>query len=151
VEGGEAASIEYAISVLGVTDVVVCGHTRCGGVGGILDPGSVAHLPAVSKWLDRAELTRRIVSEAYRHLDGAELHNAAVQEHVLVQLENLRSHPCVGVRLRRGDLRLHGWVFKLESGKTFAYDSKEGQFLPLVELAAITLPETVRIALDRGV
>jgi len=56
---------------------------------------------------------------------------ATVEENVLVQLENLRTLPAVGSRLVKGDLHLHGWVYKIESGDVFAYDSDSGQFIPI--------------------
>lgn len=58
----------------------------------------------------------------------------AIQENVLAQLENLRTHPAVAARLARGALRLHAWVYKLETGEVFAFDPEEGQFRPLVEI-----------------
>ena len=100
---------------------------------GLLKPEQVAPFPAVSSWLSHAEMTRRIVRDNYKHLDGDRLVTATVQENVLVQLENLRTLPAVGSRLVKGDLHLHGWVYKIETGEVFAYDSAGGQFLPLAE------------------
>ena len=58
---------------------------------------------------------------------------ATVEENVLVQLENLRTLPSVASRLVRGDLHLHGWVYKIETGEVFAYDTATGQFVPLAQ------------------
>jgi carbonic anhydrase len=131
--GGEAATIEFAVAALGVKDIIICGHSHCGAMMGLLKPEQVASLPAVSSWLSHAETTRRIVQDNYKHLDGDRLATAAVQENVLVQLENLRTLPAVGSRLVKGDLHLHGWVYKIETGEVFAYDSESGQFLSLAE------------------
>jgi carbonic anhydrase len=130
--GGEAAAIEYAVSVLKVEDIIVCGHSRCGAIGALLHPETVEALPSIRDWLLHAEATRRIISENYSHLvsDKSRL-TAAVEENVLVQLENLRTHPCVAAALAREQLNLHAWVYELESGKVFAFDSSAGQFLPL--------------------
>lgn len=128
---GEAATIEYAVAALKVKDVVVCGHTRCGAMGALLDPSHLDELPTVRSWLAHAETTRRIVRARYGHLDGAALLTATVQENVLAQLENLRTHPAVAVALASGQLSLHGWVYKLETGEVFAFDPDEGQFLPV--------------------
>ncbi len=100
---------------------------------GLLQPEQVASLPAVSAWLSHAETTRRIVKDNYKHLDGDRLVTATVEENVLVQLENLRTLPAVASRLVRGDLHLHGWVYKIETGEVFAYDRVSGQFLPVAE------------------
>jgi carbonic anhydrase len=73
------------------------------------------------------------VQENYGHLDGDRLVTATVEENVLVQLENLRTLPSVASRLVRGDLHLHGWVYKIETGEVFAFDTTSGQFVPLAQ------------------
>ncbi len=131
--GGEAATIEFAVSALGVKDIIICGHSHCGAMAGLLHPEKVASLPAVSAWLSHAETTRRIVRDNYGHLDGDRLLTATIEENVLVQLENLRTLPAVASRLVRGDLHLHGWVYKIETGEVFAYDVEKAQFVKLAE------------------
>lgn len=131
--GGEAATIEFAVAALGVKDIIICGHSHCGAMQGLLNPEHVASLPAVSSWLSHAEMTRRIMQENYSHLEGEKLLTATVEENVLVQLENLRTLPAVGSRLVRGDLHLHGWVYKIETGEVFAYDVENAQFVKLAE------------------
>ena len=54
-----------------------------------------------------------------------------VQENVLVQLEHLRTHPAVATAMAAGDLKLHAWVYKMETGDVYAYDPDSGQFSPL--------------------
>ncbi len=144
--GGEAATIEFAVAGLGVRDVIVCGHSHCGAMKGLLEPEAVAHLPAVAAWLAHAETTRRIVRENYAHLDGDRLLTATVEENVLVQLENLRTLPAVAARLKRGDLHLHGWVYKIETGEVFAYDPGPGQFVPVAEYRAAAR-ETAKVSI----
>ena len=128
---GEAATIEYAIDVLKVGDVIVCGHSHCGAMQAILDPDAITHLPAVHRWLSFADSTRRIVRDNYGHLSGPTLLTATVEENVLIQLEHLRTHPAVAAGLVRGALRLHAWVYKLESGEVFSFSPERGQFAPL--------------------
>ncbi len=131
--GGEAATIEFAVAALGVKDIILCGHSHCGAMKGLLQEEQLAALPALSSWLSHAETTRRIIRDNYGHLGGDPRVTAAIEENVLVQLENLRTHPAVATRLRRGDLHLHGWVYKIETGEVFAYAVATGQFLPLAE------------------
>jgi carbonic anhydrase len=101
----------------------------------LVQPELVEHLPAVRGWLAHAEATARIIKENYQHLDNKpERLTAVVEENVLVQLENLRTHPSVAAALGRGELKLHGWVYKFESGQVFAYDPDDEQFRS-VELA----------------
>src|SRR5689334_15809030 len=63
--GGEGATIEFAIAGLGVKDIIVCGHSLCGAVKGLLNLESIKKLPSVVSWLSHAEATRRIVEENY--------------------------------------------------------------------------------------
>jgi carbonic anhydrase len=137
---GEAASLEFAVAGLGVKDIVVCGHSLCGAMKGLFDPEQLKGLPAVARWLRHAEATRLIVTENYKHLEGEAREAATVQENVLVQLEHIKTHPSVAVRLGRGDLRLHAWVFKIETGQVFAFQPDEGQFLPLTIATNLDLP-----------
>lgn len=129
--GGEGACIEYAVSVLNVSDIIVCGHSQCGAMRALLDPKSTDNLPLVRAWLGQAEATRRIVTENYHELSSEVLLNAAVQENVLVQLENLQTHPAVAAKLQRGELTLHAWVYHLETGDVLSFSSESEIFEPL--------------------
>lgn len=135
---GEGATIEYAVAALGVKHIVVCGHSHCGAMKGILHPESLSDLPQVRAWLGHAEATRRIINENYKDREGDALLTATIEENVLVQLENLRTHPTVAARIARGELKLHAWVYKIESGEVFSYDPEQGQFLKLVADPQVT-------------
>lgn len=130
--GGEAATIEFAVKALGVKDIVICGHSHCGAMKGVLDPDNLDELPAVRSWLSYADSTHRIMKENYGHISepNARL-TATVEENVLVQLENLRTHPSVAAALARRALNLHAWVYKFETGQVFAYGPESGQYLPI--------------------
>ncbi|QDT47519.1 carbonic anhydrase [Symmachiella dynata] len=135
VMGGEAATIEYAVSALKVKDIIICGHSHCGAMSGLLDQASIEKMPAVKAYLDHAEATRRIVEENYTHISDPEKRlTLTVEENVLVQLENLRTHPTVAAALSRNDLKLHGWVYKFETGDVFAFDPDKTQFLPVEDV-----------------
>jgi len=129
--GGEAATIEYAIEALGVEHVVVCGHSHCGAMKALISPEPPADMPEVRAWLGQAEATRRLVARCYADRDPVERLNVAIQENVLQQLVNLRTHPAVAARTAEGRLQLHAWVYKLESGEVFVHDETVGQFRAL--------------------
>jgi carbonic anhydrase len=143
---GAAATVEFAVAALGVKNIVVCGHTQCGAMKGLIDPQALAGMPAVAAWLSLAEGTRRILRESYRNASPEELLTAAVKENVLVQLENLCTLPCVASRLVRGALSLHGWVYEIESGAVFAYDPEARQFVPLADAYRPPLPPSAPAA-----
>jgi len=129
------ATIEYAVGVLDVKNIIVCGHTDCGVVKAILEPEQVGDLPAVKAWLLQAEATRRVVRENYSHLTGDALYVATTQENVRIQLKHLQTHPLVAARLRNKSLELHGWVYSIETGEVWAYDFAQDTFRSLIQPA----------------
>jgi carbonic anhydrase len=133
VPSGEACTIEYALEALGIKDIIVCGHTHCGAMAAVCHPEKVAELPAVASWLQHAEATRRVLKQNYKGLSDDDLLETAVEENVLVQIENLRTHPAVMSRLMRGQLTLHAWVYDIEHGDVHAFDPEKGQFVPVRE------------------
>jgi carbonic anhydrase len=138
--GSTIATIEYAVGVLDVKNIIVCGHTDCGVVKAILEPEQVGDLPAVKAWLLQAEATRRVVRENYSHLTGDALYVATTQENVRIQLEHLQTHPIVAARLRRKALELHGWVYSIETGDVWTYDFQQDMFRSLLQPGARTRP-----------
>lgn len=145
-QGGEEATIEFAVAGLGIQDIILCGHSHCGAMKGLLEPRMLDDLPATASWLKHAEATRRIIRDKYQPLKGPKLLTATVEENVLVQLENLRTHPTVAAGLARGELKLHGWVYKIETGEVFAFDPNLCQFLPLAEASTVPIPTPARLA-----
>jgi carbonic anhydrase len=129
--GGEGAAVEYAIHALGIQDVIVCGHSHCGAMKGLLKIEKLAEeMPVVYEWLKHAEATRRTMKEHYQDYEGEALLNAAIQENVLTQLENLRTYPVIYSRLKNGQLQLHGWVYEIETGEVLEYSPSVGQYVP---------------------
>lgn len=126
--GGMAAGIEFAVSSLRVKDIIICGHSNCGAMRSLLEPASLGELPATRAWLAHARKTEQIIWESYGHLKGNHLLHATVEENVLVQLEQLRTHPAVAKAVASGMLHLHAWVYKIETGEVFAYDADRGQY-----------------------
>jgi carbonic anhydrase len=82
----------------------------------------------VKGWLTHADATRRVIKENYSHLTDSALLTATIEENVLVQLENLRTHPAVRARMMRGELSLYGWVYKIETGEVFQFDPSTSQY-----------------------
>lgn len=126
-----AAVIEYAIEMLGVRDIIVCGHTACGAMQGVLDPAAVASMPAVAAWLGHAQGTRNIMEKYYRDAPGEDLLDIAVEENVLEQIKNLHTHPSVAARVKSGNMCLHAWVYDIAEGQVLSYDPGSGQYQPL--------------------
>lgn len=124
------AGIEFAVDVLGVTDIVVCGHSQCGAIGALMNPqppsGEVKHL---QKWITLAQPVRETIERNYSHLttEGERI-RAAEEENVLFSIEQLHGYPAVARKLQEGSLRLHAWFFKIDSAELFGYDPEHRQF-----------------------
>lgn len=124
--GGVSASIEYAVAVLQVPNIIVCGHSDCGAMKGILAPKAVKKLAAVAHWLSFGPKLEEVEGID----DPAERLRVLTELNVLMQIENLKTHPSVAKAYKRGDIGLHGWMFDIETGVVRAWNQKAGQFLP---------------------
>jgi carbonic anhydrase len=124
----EEATIEYAINQLNVKEIIVCGHSGCGAMTGLLQLDKLDHMPAVKKGLKHTERTLDIIARDYCDLDWECKISAAIQVNVLVQLENLRTLPCISKRLMKREIELHGWVYDIESGEVYIFDPVDEEF-----------------------
>jgi carbonic anhydrase len=130
--GGVTASLEYAIAVLGIRDIVLCGHSGCGAMTALVNGvEKISHLPAVAKWLHYADSALDAVADSEKFANDAERLNAVVHENVLVQLDNLLTHPTVHAAVNAGHLRLHGWVFDIATAGIETYDASVRKFVPI--------------------
>ena len=129
--GGVSATIEYAVTALKVRHVILCGHSDCGAMRGVLYPEKVAAMPAVANWLRFAEPARRAALGSGGGASEEQLLRRLIQENVIAQLENLHSHPPVAARLEDGSLQVHGWIYHIQTGAVEEYDKASGEFLLL--------------------
>ncbi|AVO57768.1 carbonic anhydrase [Pseudomonas chlororaphis] len=130
--GGVSATVEYAVAVLGVSDIVICGHSDCGAMTAISTCKCLDHLPAVANWLRHAE-SAKVVNAARSHVSHEACLDALVRENVIAQLANLKTHPAVALALEQGRLNLHGWVYDIASGDIAALDGPSQGFVSLAE------------------
>jgi carbonic anhydrase len=138
---GEGAAIEYAVGALGIKEIIICGHSHCGAMRGLLQIGSLAQqMPLVYDWLrHHAESTRRVVLDNYSGLPQEKLLKIAIEQNVLTQIENLETYPVIRSRMHCGELTLHAWIYEIESGAVFAYDASNGIF-KLLENRSFPVP-----------
>ncbi len=130
--GGMTASIEYAVEVLKIEHIIVCGHTDCGAMKGALEPESLGALPHVKEWLGHCRAAAAVVKEKHGDLTSAYLEEIT-QENIKLQLQHLRTHPSVAAKLATGRINLHGWLYDIESGQVNTLDWQTGEFVPLIE------------------
>ena len=128
--GGEGAAVEYAIHALDIEQIVVCGHSHCGAMKGLLQLGKLEEeMPLVYDWLKHAEATRRLVKENYSDYPKEQLLEIAIAENVLTQIDNLKTYPVVHSRLYQDRLKIYGWVYHIETGEVLAYDPETHSYI----------------------
>ena len=143
---GVTATIEFAVAVLNVPHIIVCGHTGCGTMQAALHPDGCESLPHVKVWLEYAQAAIDAVNEQAPDASEAERMHLLLRENVKLQLAHLKTHPSVKERLDRGDLSLHGWVYDIKSGCVDAFDEATDKFVPVAdryaeEASAFVAPE----------
>jgi carbonic anhydrase len=127
--GGVSAVIEYAVSALEVSQVVVCGHSDCGAMKSLLRPESLDKLPTVKRWLTSSEAALSVTDAICKREDGSRFLSNLIEQNVLLQMNHLRTHPSVAGQIARGHLDLTGWVFDVNSGEV-RMSNNEGRFEP---------------------
>jgi carbonic anhydrase len=116
--GGVSAVIEYAVMALKVQHVVVCGHSDCGAMKGLLNPESLEKMPTVRSWLKNAHAALSVAdSLAEPNEKPSTLMRRLTEENVLLQLQHLRTHPSVAGAMAREELTISGWVYDIGKGE----------------------------------
>ncbi|MGO4763665.1 carbonic anhydrase [Cupriavidus sp. 2KB_3] len=143
--GGVTATVEYAVTALGVRDIVVCGHSDCGAMTAVATCNHLDHMPAVKSWLRHADAAR-VVNESMEHPSTKAKVDSMVRQNVIAQLANLRTHPSVALAVAQGKVSLHGWVFDIETGVIESLDGGAGTFVPLSDHPEVTATPALRVA-----
>jgi carbonic anhydrase len=136
--GGVSATIEYAVAVLHVRHIIVCGHSDCGALKAVLDKPDLSRLPLTAKWLGYIEPAWKHLEPGLSTSDPRTLHTALIHANVIAQLENLRTHPEVAraLALAHNTLEVHGWYYDILTGSIETWDQQTRRFLPLEEWAS---------------
>ena len=145
VTGGMTASIEFAVAALGVSHIIVCGHTDCGAMKGAINPDALTGLPHVKEWLGHCRAATAVVKEKHGCdlcLDHLE---EVTQENIVLQLQHLRTHPSVAAKLATKQVELHGWLYDIETGAVHCYNEAKGKFEPMEERYAKLFPTKTAI------
>ncbi|MBK7857579.1 MAG: carbonic anhydrase [Archangiaceae bacterium] len=127
------AAIEYAVTVLKVKDIIVCGHYGCGGVKAAIDG-----LDALTKQVELKTWLKDLVDSVDKAkasgLTGDALFRRAVEEHVLDALDDLISFSCVREVLDAGTVHVHGWVYDLHSTQLMVFDADTDAWVDALKL-----------------
>jgi carbonic anhydrase len=138
---GEAATLQYAVEVLQVQHIIICGHTDCGAVKALMaPPENLQNLDVVRLWVDQAAHLREIIDEKFSHLENGERHIAAIEQNVLIQLDDMLTYPFIKRRLAAGRLMVHGWVYHIGEGQITAYDPDLDKFVSVHDVYSHAAP-----------
>jgi carbonic anhydrase len=133
--GGVSAVIEFAVSSLGVRHIVICGHSHCGAMQGLLDPASVATMPTVESWLHNAHaaliVAEALHAESLKAQSNHELIDILTEENVLLQMQHLKTHPSVAGAIARRHLTISGWIYSIGTGEVRIASDGELTFTPI--------------------
>ena len=148
--GGVSSTVEYAVMALGVRDIIVCGHSDCGAMKALSQPGSLDGMPNVAAWLRHSSAATHVVETCYDGIEEKDRVRAISLENVVAQLAHLRTHPSVAAALARGEMSLHGWFVDIHAGQILGLDGETGRFMPLREdkPLPVAVPSARRLAAD---
>lgn len=132
---GSAAAIEYAVSVLEVKHIIVCGHTHCGACRSLYEEipsnDSMIH---IKTWLKLGEKAKARTLKNKKFTTEEEMYRATEKNSIRYQLENLTTYPEVARKNKSDELEIHGWHYNIETGSIDFYDKDEDTFKPLEEM-----------------
>ena len=130
-----ASGIEYAVGVLKVEEIIICGHTHCGACRALYEPIEDNSLIHTKKWLELGESAKTsAVLSLGNSAPQEELLRLTEKLSVIKQIENLLTYPKVKKRFEDGELSIHGWIYNIENGNIEYYNADTYEFLPLKEL-----------------
>ena len=140
--GGVSATIEYAVEVLHVNHIIVCGHSDCGAIKAVLPeptnpgfPRDLARLPLTARWLGYVEPAWKFLPPGIDRSDIPTLHTALIHANVIAQLENLKTHAAVARAIAHNSLEVHGWYYDILCGAIETWDQNIRSFIRLEEVA----------------
>lgn len=132
--GGVGATVEFAIEVLKVRHVVLCGHSDCGAMKALMNPDKLKGLKVVASWIRHADRVAAVAAELHGDLNDRDFLSRLIEENVVTQIDHLMTYPCVAAKVRSGNLYVHGMVFDIPSGEVRLLDRDSLTFLPLAEV-----------------
>lgn len=129
-----ASAIEYATSILEVSDIIVCGHSHCGAIEALhKDIKPTTENIHTIKWLELGQEAKKIALLAHKNSDKKTMLRYTEKISVVYQLDNLLTYPGVKRRVEEGTLFLHGWYYDMKHGDIEYYDDENYEFKQLCQ------------------
>ncbi|MBN2689746.1 MAG: carbonic anhydrase [Gammaproteobacteria bacterium] len=129
---GTSAAIEYGVLYLGVTDIIVLGHSNCGGIASLFsNQNKIKSSDFINNWIDIARDAKDRTLDRCKHNSQAEQINCCEKESLLISLQNLQTFPWIKDKIDKKEIYIHAWYLDLASGTIEAYNSDLKEFIPL--------------------
>lgn len=127
---GTTSAIEYAVQILEVENILVCGHSNCGGCAALYKTDEeLQKIPHTKKWLELAAGIRTKVLEILPDHDDHEAREWLTEQmNIVEQMKHLLSYPYIASRYTEKKIRLIGWHYIIETGEIFNYNMDSGVF-----------------------
>ena len=138
---GIRADIEFAVKSLNVDQIIILGHSGCGGIRALMDGEGITrnHYEFIGTWVSIARAARERVLRELAGESEAVQATACNQWAIALSLENLMSFPWIRERVEAGMLTLHGWYFDIDAGELLGYSKETSSFAPLVAKSAAAI------------
>jgi carbonic anhydrase len=131
-DDGVLATVQYALEVLKIKHIIVCGHSHCGAIQGLFKKLDQDRLGILTKWLKWGEDAKKMALLTTKpDTPKAELYAITEQLSIIYQLEHLMTFPFIKSLVKNGELQLHGWYYEIETGNITYYDPELYQFVKL--------------------
>jgi len=121
-----SAALEFSVNVLKVKDIIVVGHSQCGGIDALIN--GAGELKFVERWVGTAQEVRQMIDDEYAEVSPLERQTAAERASLKLSLKNLMTFPWVAEKVNAGELELHAWYFDLQSGHLYRLDTELQKF-----------------------
>ncbi len=134
VAGAVSATIEYAVLVLKVKHIIICGHSDCGAIKAVIEKTKLKGLPLAERWLEYVESAWKFRDPSEPMTDDAARLRALIRANVIAQMRNTKTHPEVAAAVASRRLQVHGWYYDILTGAIDAYDEGARKFIALEDL-----------------
>jgi carbonic anhydrase len=130
-----ASAIEYAVNILKVSEIIICGHTHCGAIKSLFNPTEIKKHIHIKKWLELGERAKSlaVLSQSDKN-DKEALLRMTEKFSVISQIDNLLTYPCVKLAVDTDKIHIHGWYYDIENGNIDYYDPESYSFKPLSDI-----------------
>lgn len=131
---GTSAALEFAVLNIKVTDIIVFGHSHCGGIKSLMDSSEKQNFDFINEWMDIAKPAKDYVIEKYPDASNETQIHHCEQSSLLLSLNNLKTFPWIMEKLESNTIAIHAWYFNLKTGVVESYNAEKEEFIPLKDI-----------------